>query len=72
MALIDRLRNLRTHLHAAEAAQPDCPHLQEVHGELRRVLYAAKHRGWLTPAEVAELDEPPAGGGTPKTPPEGE
>ncbi len=69
MALIDRLRNARMHLHAAESAQPNCPHLQELHKEGRRLIYLAKNRGLITQADLAELDEPPSAGG-PKTPPE--
>lgn len=65
--LVDRLRKIRMHLHAAESAQPNCPHLQAVHDEARHVLYWARRAGHLTDAEVAELDEPPAAGGTPKT-----
>lgn len=65
--LVDRLRNIRMHLHAAEAAQPNCPHLQALHEDARRLLYWAKRRGLVDGAIVMELDEPPAAGGTPKT-----
>lgn len=65
--LVDRLRAIRMHLHAAESAQPHDPHLQALHAEARHVLYWARRAGHLTDAEVAELDAP-QGGGTPKTP----
>lgn len=69
MALIDRLRNIRMHLHAAESASPNDPHLAALHEELRRVLYWARQRGLIDGAMLTELDEPPAAGGTPKTDP---
>lgn len=65
--LVDRLRNIRMHLHAAESAQPNDPHLQALHGDLRRLLYTARRRGLIDDQTLTELDEPPAAGGTPKT-----
>jgi hypothetical protein len=66
MSLIDRMRDAKAALHQAEAAHPDSPTLAAVHKEGRRLIYLASRMGLITPAQVAELDEPPQAG-TPKT-----